>query len=80
MPNQLRPLQQCGLGADCDMSKTKFQRVIVVADADDDGSHIELLTSSFYIAHMRPLVEEGRLYIAQAPLYRVTASGKKPDF
>jgi DNA gyrase subunit B len=76
----LTSVMKCGLGADCDMSKTKFQRVIVVADADDDGSHIELLTSSFYIAHMRPLVEEGRLYIAQAPLYRVTASGKKPVY
>jgi DNA gyrase subunit B/topoisomerase-4 subunit B len=61
----------CGAGPECDPSKTRYQRIILLADADSDGHHITTLLLTFIFRHMRQLIEAGRVYIAMPPLYRV---------
>jgi len=61
----------CGVGAECNPSKARYGKVIILADADVDGLHICCLLVTLFWRLMKPLVMEGRVYIAQAPLYRV---------
>ncbi|MCL6607623.1 MAG: DNA topoisomerase IV subunit B [Geminicoccaceae bacterium] len=66
----------CGTGARLRLDELRYERVIVMTDADVDGAHIAALLLTFFFREMRPLVEHGHLFLAQPPLYRLSAGGQ----
>jgi topoisomerase-4 subunit B len=68
-----------GVGPDFDYTDSNYGKVIIMTDADDDGSHIQILLLTFFYRYMRPLLEQGMIYIALPPLYRVS-KGKEIEY
>ena len=79
---QLTPIIQalgCGIGDSFDMEKLRYGKIIIMADADVDGSHIQILLLTFFFRHMRELIDQGHVFLAMPPLFKVY-DGKKQKY
>lgn len=69
-----------GVGSEFDQEESNYGKIIIMTDADTDGAHIQVLLLTFFYRYMKPLIDSGRVYIAQPPLYKLTKkAGKKPE-
>ncbi len=68
------------IGADFNIKECNYDKIIIMTDADDDGAHIQVLLLTFFYRYMKPLIEEGKLYIAMPPFYKVTFKDKKISY
>jgi len=66
----------CGVRDKCDAANLRYEKIVIMTDADVDGAHIATLLMTFFFQEMAPIVREGRVYLAQPPLYRLTAGNK----
>ena len=67
----------CGIGKDFNIKKLRYGKIVILTDADADGMHIGTLLLAFFYTQMKPLIDEGRLYLGKPPLYGVFAAGAK---
>jgi len=65
-----------GIGDECDPAKSRYGKVMIMADSDVDGNHIVTLILTFFYRYMRPMIDSGKIYVANAPLYRIKHRGK----
>ena len=81
--DKLKPVIQAlgaGIGADFDVNKIRYGKVVIMADADVDGAHIRTLLLTFFFRYMRPLIEQGHVFLAQPPLYKVSKRGMEDKY
>ena len=69
-----------GIGDDFDITALRYNKIIILADADQDGAHIRAILLTFFYRYMRPLITEGHVYIGMAPLYRVQKANQQPIY
>ncbi|QSF13407.1 DNA topoisomerase IV subunit B [Mycoplasma sp. Mirounga ES2805-ORL] len=68
-----------GVGDDFDIAKSQYGKIVIMTDADTDGAHIQILLLTFFFRHMRQLIENGHVYIALPPLFKISPQGTKKD-